>query len=210
MSRTLSLLVALVVLHPACYRTRRFAAPPIPTKLLPDVSLAGTAAPGLSRVILDVAEGPAVVESVSGGSVSGVAGSHALGASLEISRRVCVTPCILDTSPGAHELRFTLVEDDTRTSTGFVNVDQRVSAYRHALGRSRNTAWRGFLGWPILLTGVVLDIGGITAASRGDTIDGPFIATATLAIGLTVLGGWLVHGSVIDKQPGSGVQWHPE
>lgn len=194
----------------ACYRTRQLAAPAAPPPVLPPVSMAGAPAPGLSRVVLDVAEGPAVVEALSGGTVSAVAGTRAFGGSLEVARRVCVTPCVLDTSPGAHELRFTLVDDETRTSTGFVNVDQQVSAYRHAIGRDRSAAWKGFVGWPLLVTGAVLDLGMISAAANAEDIDGGFIAGGAVAVGITVLGAWLVHGAIVEHQPGNGVQWHPD
>ena len=207
---SLSLLTVLVIVATGCYRTHRRAAPPPPPPTLPPVSLAGAPAPGLTRVVLDVAEGPAVVESLSGGSMSGIAGTKAFGGSLQFSQRVCVTPCVLDTSPGSHELRFTLVDDDSRTSTGFVNVDTRPSAYRHSIGVDRSSAWKGFVGWPLLIGGGILDLAAIGAASRGADIDGGFITASVFSLGITALGAWLVHGSVVETQPGSGIQWHPE
>lgn len=202
-------LLLVLVLVSACYRTHNLGAPAAPARVLPAVSAAGAPAPGMSRVLLDVQEGPAVVETLRGGSVSAVAGSHLLGGSLEIAQRVCITPCVLDTSPGAHELRFTLVDDGSRTSTGFINADTQVSAYRHAIGTKRSNAWKGFVGWPLLLAGAILDIGMVSAAGDHD-INGGFIAGATVAVGLTALGGWLVYGATVENQPGAGVQWHPE
>lgn len=193
----------------ACWRTHNLGAPMAPTRVVPAVSAAGAPGPGLARVLLDVQEGPAVVEQLSGGSLSAAGGGHVFGGSLEIARRVCVTPCVLDTSPGPHELRFTLVDDDSRTSTGFINADAKVSAYRHALGRHSNSVWKGFVGWPLLITGVVLDLAMVSAAGDHE-INGGFVAGGVTAVGLTALGGWLVYGSVIEDQPGSGVQWYPE
>jgi hypothetical protein len=179
--------------------------------VLPAVSLAGDPGPGLDRVVLDVPEGPAIVEQLDGGSLTGAAGAATFGGSLQVARRVCVTPCVMDTSPGNKELRFTLVDDDDRTSTGFVTVDSKVSAYSHALGTHRNAAWKGFVGWPLLLVGSAADIGliGMVANGRAE-FNGGLVAGSVVSIGLTVLGAWLVHGSVIEDQPGNGVQWHPD
>jgi hypothetical protein len=204
------ILVIVVLAASACYRTKRLAAPPPPQQIVPSVSLDGEPGDGLSRVVLDSADGPAVVEKLSGGSVAGVAGVTSFGGSLQVSRRVCVTPCVLDTSPGPHELRFTLVDDGSRTSTGFVNVDTRTSVYRHAVGRHRNKAWKGFVGWPILALGVLIDLAAIAVASKGEFEGGGDITMAGVGVGATVLGGWLVIGSVIEEQPGTGVHWHPD
>jgi hypothetical protein len=161
-------------------------------------------------VLLDVEDGPAVVEELHGGSLSGSAGSHLFGGSLQVAQRVCVTPCVFDTKPGGHELRFTLADDSSRTSVGFVNADQQVSAYRHALGRDRSSAWKGFVGWPLLVAGGLLDVGMVSAFAGGAEMNGGNIAGAAFSVGLTVLGAWLVHGSVVEDQPGSGTQWYPE
>lgn len=209
MTKTVCLVAVLVSLS-ACYRSRRLTAPPVPERLLPSVPHDGAPAPGLSRVLIDVADGPAVVETISGGSVSGIAGTSAFGGSLQVARRVCVSPCVLDISPGSHELRFTSVDDESRTSVGFINADTRVSAYRHALGRHSNAAWKGFVGWPVLLTGAVLDISFVSVVSRDGMSTGDLVGMGLFSVGLTALGAWLVHGSVVEDQPGSGVQWYPE
>ena len=118
-----SLLICLILASGCLYRTKRYAAPPVPAKTAPDVSYASAPAPGLSRVVLDVAEGPALVESVDGATVTGHGvvgtGAAAFAGSLEYAQRVCVTPCVVDTKPGGHELKFTLVNDPARTSRGF-------------------------------------------------------------------------------------------
>jgi hypothetical protein len=193
-----------------CYRTKKLAAPPPPAQSMPAVALGGAPGPGLSRVVLDVEQGPAVVEKLSGGSLGGSVGTRAFGGSLQIAQRVCVTPCVLDTKPGSHELRFTLVDDEERTSIGFVNVDQRTSAYRHAIGRDRSARWKGFVGWPLLLGGAILDIGAATAIAGGADVGGAEVVGIGLAVGITALGAWLVHGAVVEQQPGSGTQWYPE
>jgi len=205
-----ALLLVASVLATGCFRHKRYAAPPAPAQVLPNVEVGGSPAPGLGRVVLDVQEGPAVVERVHGGRASGIAGSHALSGSFELAQRVCITPCVIDVPAGPQQLRFTLVDDDERTSTGFINVDDRTGVYRHAIGTQRSRAWKGFVGWPLLLLGVVLDLGFTTVASKGELeSNGGTIAGVGIGVGLTVLGGWLVAGSVIEQQPGSGVQWHP-
>ncbi len=181
-----------------------------PARVAPEIAVGGAPAPGLGRVILDVQEGPAVVERVHGGTASGVAGTRALSGSFEFAHRVCITPCVIDVQPGPQQLRFTLVDDDERTSEGFVNIDDRTAVYRHAIGTQRSRAWRGFVGWPLLLFGVVLDIGFATVAAKRDVeASGGVIAGVSFAIGFTVLGGWLVASSVVEQQPGAGVQWYP-
>ena len=183
-----------------------------PERILPEVPLAGSPARGLGRVVLDVQEGPAIVERLDGAGISGIAGVHALSASVEIARRVCVTPCVLDIEPGPHELRFTLVADDERTSTDFVDVDDRVAAYRHAIGRHSNRAWKGLVGWPALVAGTIADVVLAGAIARGNfeatsgNVTGITVGVG-IAVGFTVLGGWLVSGAVIEDQPGHGVHW---
>ncbi len=177
---------------------------------MPNVSLEGEPGPGLTRVVLDAADGPAVVEEVRGGSMGGNFGAKAFGGSLEISTRVCVTPCVMDTTPGNKQLRFTLVDDEERTSMGFVNVDSKVSAYRHSVGVSRSARWKGVIGWPLLVFGVLADIAIISAVADGGRVGGEEIMATGAAIGVTALGGWLVYGSVVEEQAGAGVQWHPE
>src|SRR5688572_28703035 len=149
------LLVFVSLLVTGCWRHRQITAPAAPDRTVPAVSMNSAPAPGLGRMVLDVPDGPAVVESVRGGTVAGGVGARTMSASLEVSQRLCVTPCVVDLVPGPHELRFTLVDDDDRTSVGFVNVDERPGVYRHAIGTKRNQAWQGLVGWPLLLDGVV-------------------------------------------------------
>ncbi|MFN0250886.1 MAG: hypothetical protein ACKV2T_28690 [Kofleriaceae bacterium] len=204
------LLFALSISSTGCWRTVRHAAPLAPPPVLPTVSLEGDPGPGLTRVVLDVADGPAVVEEVRGGSMGGSFGAKTFGGSLEVSTRVCITPCVMDTTPGNKSLRFTLVNDEERTSMGFINADSKVSAYRHSVGLQRSTRWKGLVGWPLLVFGVLADIAIISALADGGRVGGEEIIGTGAAIGVTALGGWLVYGSVVEEQPGSGVQWHPE
>ena len=204
------LLLAVVSSLPGCWRTVRHSAPLAPPPVLPAVSLEGEPGPGLTRVVLDVADGPAVVEELRGGSMGGNVGAKVFGGSLEIATRVCVTPCVMDTTPGNKQLRFTLVDDEERTSTGFVTVDSKVSAYRHSVGVQRSARWKGVVGWPLLVVGVLADVAIISALADGGRVGSAEIMATGAAIGVTALGGWLVYGSVVEEQPGSGVQWHPE
>jgi hypothetical protein len=207
-ARTFVLLLALTTT--GCWRTVRMSAPPPPAAVMPQVSLEGDPGPGLTRVVLDSADGPAVVEEVRGGSMGGNVGARAFGGSLEIYTKVCVTPCIMDTTPGNKQLRFTLVDDDERTSIGFVNVDTKVSAYRHAVGVQRSARWKGVIGWPLLVFGAIADIAILGAIVDGGRFGTEEAVGTGFALGVTALGGWLVYGSVVEEQPGSGVQWHPE
>lgn len=205
------LIVAVVVASlstSACYRHVRANAPPMPARLLPAIDLSGVPAPGLTRLVLDSPDGPATVERLRGGTMQGVAGTLMLGGSLQVATNVCVTPCVVDMPPGNLELRFTAVNDSTRTSTGFVNLDQQTTGYRHAVGTQRNRAWRGFAGWPLLVIGALS-----ATASAQDMAQGSDRSNmgSTLVIGglLAALGGWLVYTSTIEDQAGTGVQWHP-
>ncbi len=209
MNARISVLV-LALSATGCWRTIHHPAPMAPPPVLPNVSLEGDPGPGLTRVVLDAVDGPAVVEEVRGGSMGGNVGAKAFGGSLEISTKVCVTPCIMDTTPGNKQLRFTLVDDEERTSTGFVNVDTKVSAYRHSVGIQRSARWKGLVGWPLLVFGVLADIAIVSALADGADVGTDEIIGTGAAIGVTALGGWLVYGSVVEEQPGSGVQWHPE
>jgi hypothetical protein len=207
---SVSVVLLLALSTTGCWRHVRHSAPPPPPPVLPQVSLHGDPGPGLTRVVLDVADGPAVVEEVRGGSMGGNFGAKAFGGSLEISTRVCVTPCVMDTTPGNKSLRFTLVDDDERTSMGFVNVDTKVSAYRHSVGIQRSARWKGLVGWPLLVFGVIADIAIVSAMADGGRFGTEEAIGTAAAIGVTALGGWLVYGSIVEEQPGSGVQWHPE
>jgi hypothetical protein len=202
--------VALAVTATGCWRYHRLPAPPVPARGdVPPVSMEGAPGKGLSRVVLDTVDGPAVVETIVGGSVAGVAGASTFGGSLQVARQVCVTPCVYDTSPGPQKLRFTLVDDPGRTSEGFINVDAMPSVYRHAVGRKRSSAWKGVLGWPVLALGLLVDLGFIAVATDDDfEFDGGAAAGIGFGVGATLLGGWLVYGSTIEEQPGSGVQYH--
>jgi hypothetical protein len=202
-----SLVLVAVLSLTGCYRRINLPPPAPPPRAMPAVDLGGAPGPGLSRIVLDTVDGPATVERVRGGRVGGVAGAVGFGGALEVTTRVCVTPCVIDTTPGTQELRFTMVGDSSRTSVGFVNVDDRPSVYRHKLGHHRNRGWRGFLGWPTLALGAMILAAGATTLSDDDH-------TPTITMGLTgaafgALGGWLVYTSTIENQPGSGVQWHP-
>lgn len=220
-------LLAVIALSGCLWRTKQYAPPPVPAKVAPDVSYSSTPAAGLSRVVLDVPDGPAFVENVDGATVSGsgVIGKSAatFGGSIEYSRGLCVTPCVVDTKPGPHQLRFTLVNDPSRTSTGYVNLDNDPSIYRHAVGRHTSSRWKGAVGAPLVLGGLVLAIAGLGTMTSSyyigqDPNTGEelrhrdwhtgSIAGAAVGVGLTALGAWLIYGSVVEEQPGSGVQWH--
>lgn len=180
----------------------------MPARLLPAIDLSGVPAPGLTRLVLDSPNGPTTVERLRGGTMQGVAGTLMLGGSLQVATNVCVTPCVVDMPPGNVELRFTAVNDSNRTSTGFVNIDQQTTGYRHALGTQRNRAWRGFAGWPMLVIGALSATTSASDMAQGSDRGG---MGSTLVIGglLAALGGWLVYTSTIEDQAGTGVQWHP-
>jgi hypothetical protein len=201
----IALLFGVTLLH-GCYRTRRLSPPPEPERVAPPVSTAGAPGPGLSRIILDATPERAMVEKVSGGSVAGVAGTASFGAALTVRSRLCTTPCVVDVTPGPYELRFTSVDDRRRTSSGFVNVDLRPSVYRHALGRQESHKWKGFVGWPVVLTGSFIALGMLD----DDVTTNGKIGYGAVGGGLIGLGAWLIMGSTVIEQPGSGVQFHPE
>lgn len=204
------ILAAVLLLASACYRTHKLAAPAAPAPQLPPIQLAGAPGPGLSRVVLATTDGPAVVEEVRGGSMNATGAGRVFNGSMEVANKVCVTPCIYDTSAGPHQLKFTLVDDDSRTSTGFINADQRVSVYNYNVGRDHSAAWKGFVGWPLLIAGGVMDLAAVSAFANGADLRGSSVAVTAVSVGITVLGAWLVHGAVVEEQPGSGTQWYPE
>lgn len=176
-------------------------------KVEPTVSMDGAPGEGLARVVIDGEPGRALVEKISGGSIGASAGTETFHGSVEVRSRLCTTPCVVDLRPGPYELRFTSVTDRESTSSAFINVDNRPSVYRHALGRHENNAWKGFVGWPLAVLASICIIGGGYALDDGR----PGAAAGGFAFGAGVgaLAGYLIYGSTVVEQPGSGVQWHP-
>jgi hypothetical protein len=184
----------------------RLPPPAAPPRVLPSVQASGPPAPGRGRVILDVEGDRAVVEDVQGGSVAASGAGHFFGGSLEVSQRLCVTPCVVDLAPGPHTLRFSSVTDEDRSSDGYVNIDEGVSAYRERLGvHSHHQLKRGFgiasvvVGGMFVLSGAAAPDNGIDSRPRAEMLG--------VGAGLAILGWYLIHTSPSYDQEGSGVQW---
>jgi len=184
--------------------TTRLPPPAPPPRVVPAVQASGPPGPGRGRVILDVEGDRAVVEDVRGGSVAASGAGHFFGGSLEVSQRLCVTPCVVDLAPGPHTLRFSSVSDDERSSDGYVNIDEGVSAYRERLGvHSHHHLKRGFGIGSVVLGGMFV-LSGAAAPDNGGT---PRAEMIGVGAGLAVLGWYLIHTSHSYDQEGSGVQW---
>ena len=207
------------------YRTTHIAPAPAPARTQPAIDVRDETPAGLSRVVIDVVDGPASVDAVERASIGGTAevGYRTAGfrGSIVHRRRVCnSTPCVVDTTPGTHELRFTLLGAPDRTSTATVTAFRDPSVYRHAMGRTRDRSWKGLVGAPLVLGGITTTVFGLALAKndRVDEMTGRLVkpwdgvggyALAGAGVAITALGAWLLHGSVVEKQPASSVQWHP-
>jgi tetratricopeptide (TPR) repeat protein len=122
MSRNITLgLVSLL----GCYQT-------LPTRELPATTaptlIAGPLAPGLGRILVDVAEGPSVV--------SRVVGAGATGNTFE---RLCITPCYVDLPLGVQEVSLTLQKQQKviryLPKTALLTFKAEPYAYRASLDR---------------------------------------------------------------------------
>jgi hypothetical protein len=198
-------LVTLLVAAAGC-GTKQLPPPQAPERLLPPVAASGAPADGRGRVLLDVDGDHAVVDDVSGGSVSATGAGRVFSGSLEVSQRLCVTPCVVDLTPGPHTLRFHSTSDGARGTDGYVNVDAGVNAYRVRLGQHRHHHVKRFAGIvTAVLSGLFL-LDGVAARNEGVTT-GDRVGMIGIGAGLGLLAYWLIHTSASVDQEGTGVQW---
>jgi hypothetical protein len=183
---------------------RHVPPPPPPDRVLPAVEQGGLPARGRGRILLDVEGERALVEEVSGGELAASGAGRVFSGSLEVSQRLCVTPCYVDLTPGPHRLRFVSITDGSRRANGYVNIDTGTTAYRQRLGVSRRHALRRVGGITSAILGAIF-LMNVPAAFRENHPHSSTILMSGLTFG--ALGGWLIYTSAGVEQEGSGVQW---
>jgi hypothetical protein len=170
---------------------------------------------GEGRVAIDVADGPTRVDeitSTSGASVSVTSGWVDALAVAEASTRhhLCVTPCMVNLSYGAHDLLLT--SEDQRIDTLSVTAGVRPSAYRRVLARRERP-----LQSPGAVAGFILAIAGGALGGIGLPLGALFVDDGGLGVGLLVMGAIgallaalgvpLMVANPAIQQPGATAEW---
>lgn len=181
---------------------------------------------GNGQVTLDVVGGPARVEEVTARNTPAVWPSQSrsrmnFGTSAETLRPVCVTPCVVQLTVGPHEMRFSALDDDERTSTDFVRVGTHPVMFRHVMGRRENNIGLRISG----IFGVAMGIAALTvggalfgigeaATNRDGTPSDSRDSIQRAGAGTLIGGGLLTALSAVVlalsrpvEQPGASTQW---
>lgn len=178
---------------------------------------------GEGRVVLDTTEGPARADEVVQRSENTVIaqgvvshrGTHFV-APQRLTRPLCLLPCAVNLSLGHHEVLFSLLDDPSRNSAGFISVGASPSVARHAIGRSTTSVGgvigalvMGVFGFAGLVTGpALLGLGDDEARGRTGFVTAGWV---TLGIGVALGAGAVALGlmSRPTVQPGRTIQWTP-
>jgi len=196
----------------------------IPRRVLPPsvVEPASSPPPGHGRVLVDVTDGPTDVEEVVARGkvaqkrtvlVGGVPHASTTMEDMEMTKRLCQTPCYLDLPYGRHDLKFVL-RSDGKTDSAIVSFEKQPTAYRRSLGffdRKVGTRWGGFI---LTITGgAFVASGGLVAGIEAGDLGGKnksygvpigFIVTGAVVAGVGI---YLLIRSRPVKQDGVAVQW---
>lgn len=144
-------------------------------------------APGTTRIVLDANGQDAVVtEVLSETTGKAYASGHTAYGHEEHTRKLCLTPCMVDVTPGLHTLQFQSRTDDGRASTALVQVGDRSLLVRHEMGKDRTQHWAASLGWVALSLGATTTL---TAGTIYGVLDDPEAragasAATTIGVGL--------------------------
>ncbi len=188
-----------------CFSVTQLAPPPVPQQVLPAVDISGTPGAGLGRLVLDTVGESATVTRIDGGSLAGSSGNAVFAASLEVSREICVTPCVVDLPFGAYKLRFDSRQDSSRNGIGFANIGREAAAYRFETGKHEAHYGRRSLAWLTAGLAVFTGVGTVATINR-DNSNLP-IGYGITSVVFTGLSYWLFKTSPFIEQAGTGTQW---
>lgn len=215
--------VTALLLVQACV-PRGLPPPAVPPRSVPTVvSELPPPGAGEGRVVLDAVEGPARADEVVQRSENMAIPQGAVGyrgalfvGPQRVTRPLCLLPCAVNLSLGHHEVLFSVLDDPSRNSAGFISVGAAPSVARHAIGRSTTSVGgvigafvMGMFGVAGLVTGpVLLGFGDDEARGRTGFVTAGW---ATLGIGVALGAGAVALGLVSRPtvQPGRTIQWNP-
>jgi hypothetical protein len=127
--------------------------PEAPTQVTPNVKIPAAPPSGVGRVVIDVTDGPAVIEEVVSQTVvntqqsSGTFTKTAQYNGPPIKRRLCVSPCVLDLPVGPHVLSFTTTGNNAKTDKTTIIFSEVPMVYRRSLGtKEKKPAWFAGIG----------------------------------------------------------------
>jgi hypothetical protein len=187
--------------------------PKTPEQVAPVIKIPGPPASGMGRVVIDIVDGPAIVEEVISQTV--VNKQQGNGQSFTtmqyngrpIKRKLCVSPCVLDLPLGTHNLSFTTSGSNAKTDETTIIFSEAPMVYRRALGNNeRKPLWFGGIG-AIGAGAILLGVGALKGFGDGNSSDNVSAGGLTSArvqganIGLMVGGGVLMGvGGLLMKQ----------
>lgn len=180
--------LVIVALGGAC--TQRLPPAEDPAHQVPAVGTLPPLAPGMGRVVIDVVDGPAIVEEeISRTERVTQSGGGSTQTTVRyngppIRKKICVTPCVVDLPLGAHDLRLTLRETPNRSEKVALMFSDAPLLYRRALSGGRPPV-KWWVGTSLLATGsLAFLLSSALLLSNADANNTSIISPGGLVLGL--------------------------
>ena len=185
--------VATVVTTGCLAGTRKLDPPLPPARAIPNVAMPTTPPePGMSRVIVDVVDGPATLE---------LKTRQPQGGWLPM----CRTPCAIDLPPGLTEASFRI--DEERGDYTQIEVPPGTSVYRRKLVERSGSPALAVGGYTLAYLGLVTILSS-AVVTVADTRDGHAGRnTFFVGLGLTFIGGAMFYEGWPSERPGASTQF---
>ena len=185
-----------IVVLVGCAGTRHIDPPPQPVAIIPQVAVPQDApAPGVSRVLFDVVDGPSLIQ------IKTQQGNNVMWGPL------CTTPCAADLPAGQHDVSFQLKSDPGHGDSDLLTVVPGASVYRRSLGERSTSPGLLLGGYLVAYTGMLVLLSSIvvTAAESSNNHSGR--NTAMVGLGITFVGGFMFYEGWPTEQQGSVTQF---
>jgi hypothetical protein len=178
--------------------TKQLPPPQTPEQVVPKIKIPPQPQSGTGRVVIDIVDGPAVVEEVISRTVVTTQGNTKTAQynGPPIKRKLCVSPCVLDLPLGPHVLSFTTSGSNAKTDKTTLIFAEAPMIYRRALGhKERKPIWFGGIG--AIGVGAGFLTAGLIGFTSKDSVSGAGgpLTAAQLSVGANI--GFMVGGAVL-------------
>ena len=185
-----------IVVLVGCAGTRHIDPPPQPVAIIPQVAIPQEPpAPGVSRVLFDVVDGPSLIQ------IKTQQGNNVMWGPL------CTTPCAADLPAGQHDVSFQLKSDPSHGDSDLLPVEPGTRVYRRSLGERSTSPGLLLGGYIIGYSGLVVMMMSAIVTGLETRSDHAGRNTALVGLGMTIGGGLMFYEGWPTEQQGSVTQF---